>query len=362
MRKKYLIFLLICFSCLKQEQKDILFSEKEIKLNLLSEVIIDESIIPFSAIYEPKIFSDTILGFIDGARIGLHFFDLRNGKPIKSFEDSTLADVLLPDTPLGNFDFRNDTVFLLFHAKEKIFKITWDGKLVEEVAIRHQIPNHKTEYDGIFKVLDKGIFVSSVYNGTLKEYFKNSTLVSFFDHNGNFIEGFGEFPKAYLGGNLVPSKTDNIIVDDKNSYILNVLGFPQLRVYDEKGQIQVDLTWRSKLFDSKINFFDNDPFEWDFNDQWIGLHQLTKENREHLVTSMVLFKDKDWRTGMNSFEWYVVVLDLHSRTFSEVKLGGKELVGNPYFVFSSKYSEKIWTITRTIESENLYLRSYSFSH
>lgn len=362
MHNKYLIFLLIFFSCGKQEHEDNFLAEKEIELNLLSEVIIDESIIPFSTLYEPKIFSDTILGFIDGARIGLHFFDLRNGKLIKSFEDSTLVDVLLPDSPLGNFDFRDDTVFLLFHAKEKIFKITWDGKLVGEVAIRHQIPNHKTEYDGIFKVLDKGIYVSSVYNGTLKEYFKNSTLVSFFDYRGTFIEGFGEFPKAYLEGNLVPSKTDNIIVDEKNAYILNVLGFPKLKVYDEKGQFQVDLTWRSKLFDSKINFFENNPFEWDFNDQWIGLHHLKQENRNHLVTSMVLFKDKDWQSGLDSFEWYLVILDLYHRTYSEVKLGGKELVGNPYFVFSSKYSDKIWTITRTNENENLYLRSYSFSH
>jgi hypothetical protein len=352
----------VCIACLACESNraNKLSSGSTGEIEPLSRTIIDESIIPFSRLYEPKIYHDTLLAFVDGARMGVHFFDARSGELLKSFEKSSLGPAILPDYPIGNFDFADGKVYLFYHGVEKVHVFDWNQKELDNFRLKYSRANHKSESDGIFQIAENRIVVGSGYNGRLREFFKNSHLVTIFDEEGRAMVDFGAFPPSYLQGNLVPSKTENIALGDDSVYILNVLGEPQLRKFDFGGKLIEAFTFDFAHFNPKINFFDQDPFESDFNDQIIGISLSNERGKTVVYTTVVHFEDHSWQTGLESYSWYLVRIDIESGTTLEYRLNGNEVVGHPHLLVRNMGGNTLATISRENDSEALVLKSYRY--
>lgn len=360
--KRTFKLLWICIACLACESNrtNKLSSGSTGEIEPLSRTIIDESIIPFSRLYEPKIYHDTLLAFVDGARMGVHFFDARSGELLKTFEKSSLGPAILPDYPIGNFDFADGKVYLFYHGVEKIHVFDWNQKELDNFRLKYSRANHKSESDGIFQITENGIIVSSGYNGRLREFFKNSHLVTVFDEEGGAILDFGEFPQSYLEGNLVPSKTENIAFGENAVYILNVLGEPRLQKFNRSGGLIEAFPFALEHFKPEINFFDQDPFESEFNDQIIGI-SLSKERGKSVVyTTVVHFEDQNPQTGLESYSWFLVRIDLESGTTLEYQLNGNEVVGHPHLLVRNMGGNTLATISRENDSEALVLKTYRY--
>lgn len=360
MKNKIQVLMFLAFGCTEKPELGNEFLVLPGTITYIDSIRVDDSNFSFSAVYNPKMYNDSILGLGEGSFLGIHLFNSQNGKFIASFESDSIDSYQIPKKNYSNFSIKGDSIFLLNNLTRRIFSFGLDKSYRGFFDLDFGSNFYKPEFQTLFERFQGKFLLSSVYDGPLSERFLHSKIVSVFDGKSKLLGSFGTYPKPYTDGNLVLSQNEIKVLKNEQIFILNVAGEPILKQYNIKGDLIGLFPINCKNFDPEIGYYDFDPFSAPLTDQFNGLASDLTSDKMVFYATYHSFDTRDRDYGLGTYRWMLIKIDLEQMIIKETQLAGAWQLNELANLIPQVKGDTLSILIRS-QDEILYLKRLLFN-
>ena len=251
-------------------------------------------------------------------------FDINTGNLIKEYSNKYVKNVVFPSISPNGFFISGDSVFILYSWSNKIFLLTKKGQYLKTIKLNYPNPDklstNITNCTFIFDSAKRTFIISSSYTslGESRAKYIESTNISRFDIEGNFINTFGNYPKSYSRGNLFGGLYDGVY-DNEYVYLLYSVGYPYIEKYNTKGKLVNKINNKGKAFNYRLNYFKGefDPQTVPANDSYFNFVLDNSKDNQIFYMDYTAMKGELLLSGSDR---YLLKHDIKYDTYSEHKI------------------------------------------